>query len=82
VIGFDEKFKDSRNGDLLEFPGDPNASAASVVNCRCSVAPIPKRDQNGFLVPKPQPAQVIPIGGVRQIPIAARPFQFVLRGNA
>lgn len=82
VIGFDEKFKDSRNGDLLEFPGDPNASAASVVNCRCSVAPIAKRDQNGFLVPKPQPAQVIPIGGVRQIPIAARPFQFVLRGNA
>lgn len=82
VIGFDEKFKDSRNGDLLEFPGDPNASAASTVNCRCSVAPIAKRDVNGFLVPKPQPAQVIPIGGVRQIPIAARPFQFVLRGNA
>jgi hypothetical protein len=82
VIGFEEKFKDSRNGDLLSFPGDPNASAASTINCRCSVTPIAKRDENGFLVPKPQPAQVIPIGVRREVPIAAQPFTFLLRGQA
>lgn len=78
VVDMDGKFKDPRNGHELSFPGDPEAAAEDVVNCRCSAAPIPKRDVNGFLVPKPQPAQVIPLGFIREIPMAARPFQFVL----
>lgn len=82
VVDFNGKFKDPRNGDELEFPGDPKASAASTINCRCSVAPIPKRDENGFLVPKPQPAVVIPLGARIIEPLAARPFTFLLRGQA
>jgi hypothetical protein len=78
VIEFDGKFKDPRNGDLLEFPGDPKASAKSTVNCVCSIAPIPKRDANGYLIPRQQPSVVIPMGGARQLPVAASPFAFVL----
>lgn len=47
-----DKFKDPRNGDLLDFPGDPNASAASTINCRCAVAYTFKRDAQGNLIPK------------------------------
>ena len=52
-------FKDPRNGDLLEFPGDPRASAASTINCRCSIAYVAKRDPNGRLIPKRQTTAVI-----------------------
>lgn len=50
----DEKgtFTDPRNGDLLQFPGDPAGSAASVINCRCSAALTAKRDENGRLIRK------------------------------
>lgn len=51
-IDSDDFFKDPRNGDEMEFPGDPKASAASVVNCRCQVAFTFKRDANGALIPK------------------------------
>jgi hypothetical protein len=47
AVDADDVFKDPRNGDLLRYPGDPNASAKSVVNCRCAVAYELKRDQNG-----------------------------------
>jgi uncharacterized protein with gpF-like domain len=79
VVDIDGKFRDPINGHELSFPGDPEAAAEDVVNCRCSSAPIAKKDVNGFLVPKPQPAQVIPFSVIREIPIAAQPFQFVLR---
>lgn len=52
-------FRDPRNGDLLEFPGDSRASAASTINCRCSIAYVAKRDQNGRLIPKLQSTNVI-----------------------
>lgn len=52
-------FTDSRNGDQLEFPGDPKASAASTINCRCSVALVAKRDENGRLIPKKSRISVI-----------------------
>jgi uncharacterized protein with gpF-like domain len=37
-------------GDLIRFPGDPKGQAANVINCRCTVALVPKRDENGRLI--------------------------------
>lgn len=39
-------------GETLLFPGDPEASAANTVNCRCFMEFVPVRDANGRLVPK------------------------------
>ena len=36
--------------EALEFPGDPNASAGNVCNCRCCVAFEPVRDNAGKLI--------------------------------
>lgn len=58
-INEDDVFQDPRNGDLLEFPGDPRASAESTINCRCSIAYVAKRDDNGRLIPKRQTTTVI-----------------------
>jgi uncharacterized protein with gpF-like domain len=33
-------------------PGDPNAPAGFTINCRCTIAFEPKRDENGRLIPK------------------------------
>lgn len=52
TIDQDDYFQDPRNGDLMSFPGDPSASAASVINCRCTLGYTPKRDENGKLIPK------------------------------
>jgi hypothetical protein len=52
VINEDEFFIDPRNGDRLEFPGDPRASAESTINCRCRVVYTAKRDENGRLIRK------------------------------
>lgn len=38
VIPMGEKFR-TINGNLLEFPGDPNAPAEEVINCRCVMIP-------------------------------------------
>lgn len=51
-VDLDEAFVDNRNGDHLQFPGDPNASAASVINCRCTIGIVAKRDESGRLIPK------------------------------
>lgn len=37
-------------GDMIKFPGDPDGQPGNIINCRCSVATIPKRDANGRLV--------------------------------
>ena len=37
-------------GEKLMYPGDPNGAAGNVINCRCTVAVIPKRDKNGRLI--------------------------------
>lgn len=57
-----DRFRDSVNGDLLEFPGDINASAASCINCRCKIAFTAKRDENGDLIPKKRSIVVIQPG--------------------
>lgn len=38
--------------DMMQGPGDPTASAANVINCRCSTAVTAKRDENGRLIRK------------------------------
>lgn len=40
--------------DLMSGPGDPEATAGNIINCRCTRALIPKRDKNKRLIPKPQ----------------------------
>lgn len=59
VLDENEYFIDSRNGDRLQQPGDPLASAASTVNCRCSAAFTYKRDAQGNLIPKRRSTVVI-----------------------
>lgn len=39
-----------RGNAFLAFPGDPRGPAGAVINCRCAVAQVPKRDENGRLV--------------------------------
>jgi uncharacterized protein with gpF-like domain len=37
-------------GDELQYPGDPKGQAGNVINCRCTVAIVPKRDENGRII--------------------------------
>ena len=50
IVAQNALFED--NGAFLLYPGDPSAPAGAVINCRCSVNFIPKRDAMGRLVPK------------------------------
>lgn len=59
VKDYDDVFIDPRNGDRLQAPGDPKASAASIINCRCNLVLKPKRDANGRLIPKRRSTVVI-----------------------
>lgn len=36
--------------ERLDYPGDPKGSAGNVINCRCSVIKVVKRDENGNIV--------------------------------
>lgn len=45
--------------DMMLGPGDPSASAGNVINCRCSLSTVAKRDENGNLIPKQRPAAII-----------------------
>lgn len=65
-INEDDQFTDPRNGDRLDFPGDPKASAASTVNCRCQALFTLKRDINGNPIPKRQTTTVIYPGQIRR----------------
>ena len=38
------------SGQKLMFPGDPNGSAGNVINCRCSVAQVVRRDSDGNIM--------------------------------
>lgn len=52
TIDYEDLFTDPRNGDKLRYPGDPEASAASTINCRCSIAVVGKIGSDGRLIPK------------------------------
>ena len=39
-------------GQNIQYPGDINASAGNVINCRCTIGFIPKRDADGMLIIK------------------------------
>lgn len=47
-VGYNEPF--NVQGEELDFPGDPKGSAANVINCRCTVAIVPKRDAQGRIM--------------------------------
>lgn len=40
------------SGEELLYPGDPKGSAGNVINCRCTVGQVPKRDSSGNIVRK------------------------------
>jgi len=40
------------SGAVLQYPGDISAHANEVINCRCTMSFIPKRDANGMLILK------------------------------
>lgn len=65
-IDADDSFHDSVNGDLLDFPGDIKASAASTINCRCLAVYTAKRDKDGNLIPKRRSTSVIFPGQIRR----------------
>lgn len=57
--------------EQMLFPGDPDASAANTVNCRCRVIYIPKRDSQGRLLIRDRAqAPVIPMRRPSHIPAA------------
>jgi len=49
TVDFNEPFK-MADGSLLMYPGDVNAKASQVINCRCTVAFTAKRDSEGNLI--------------------------------
>lgn len=42
----------SREGTVneMQYPGDPKGSASNTIQCRCTVALVPKRDADGFVI--------------------------------
>lgn len=36
--------------EYLRFPGDPSARAGNVINCRCAMVKVAKRDENGKII--------------------------------
>lgn len=50
--------------DLMLGPGDPSASAGNVINCRCTMATVAKRDEKGNLIPKRNISVILPGGFV------------------
>lgn len=46
----------------MTAPGDPKASAANTINCRCRITHVPKRDSNGRLIMRDKnTARIIPL---------------------
>lgn len=49
-VRVDEGEKFNVNGDMVLYPGDPKGAEGNVINCRCSVAQVVKRDSNGNII--------------------------------
>jgi hypothetical protein len=53
----------------LMFPGDPEGPADETIFCRCTMAVVPKRNEQGQLIPK-KPARIPRVGAAAQpIPV-------------
>lgn len=63
-------------GEELQFPGDPNGSAGNVIQCRCTVAYIPRRDANGRLIRRDKP-----VATIQQTPAPAVPVELPAVGE-
>lgn len=50
TVDFGYDFVDPRSKERIDYPMAPGGSAAMVINCRCSFAVVPKRDNNGRLI--------------------------------
>lgn len=50
VVDYNEPFVDPISGERIMYPQAPKGSAAMVINCRCTWAVIPKRDENDNLI--------------------------------
>jgi len=48
VVDHDKSFREPRTGEMLEFPRDPNGSAANVINCRCTFIILPAKEMAQF----------------------------------
>ena len=48
VVDYEQPF--NVNGDFVMYAGDPKGAAGNIINCRCSLNLIPKRDSNGNLI--------------------------------
>lgn len=57
-----EKF--NVGGELMMEPGDPSASPANVINCRCSVTPVPIDTKPSFGPTAQQLAAILAVEGV------------------
>jgi hypothetical protein len=42
--------KGFNNGEVIRYPGDKKASAGNIIQCRCTMGFIPKRDSNGRIM--------------------------------
>lgn len=51
-VGENETFtvRGKLGNDVVRFPGDPEGRAGDIINCRCSVALVPKRDSEGQII--------------------------------
>lgn len=77
IVGFDEPFTSTgKKGEPVAAmqPGDITAPAGFTINCRCTVAFIPKRDANGRLIMKPKLNAPV-INPVSQLPPPIIPQQ-------
>jgi len=74
-VGYNEGFvvPSTKTIDLMQYPGDPTASAGNVCNCRCTVAFVPLRDALGQPIPM---SRVAPQAGNQFLRIATLAASF------